>query len=243
MDQNAVTPEHLARFALGELPDDAEAVVRAHLAASPASREVLERIRLALSSLETDDSTAAPRGVVGRAKDLLGRADKASISGMLDRVVAGARDVVASLVFDSAARSGLVGFRGPTEARHLTFACEQAEIDLEFLPPDRSCGETWRIRGQVSPFAERSLRGVRWGPSRSDLGCAASMDEVTPDEHGGFKVDCGAGTFDLVVWVGDSAVRVPGLQIPVAPPAEPRPTRNVSDGPGAPGPRESGTPE
>lgn len=224
MDQSSVSPEQLALFVLGELDPTAAASVRSHLHSSAASRQIVERISLALSTMSTDDSFAAPRESLDRARAVLSSSEIGKIGRTLDRAFEGLREVLASLVFDSAQNPAPVGFRGRASARHLTFACEGSEIDLEFVPPEREGESIWRVRGQISPPEGKNIGKIVWGRThtpRADDAALPGPDnlarEIEVSAHGEFRVESGPGTFDLVVGIGGDKVCVSGLHVPGGP--------------------------
>ena len=92
----SISREQLIAFAAGELEGPQADEVAAHLVANPDAARTVALYRTAAGATVADDSAAAPRDLVTRAKGIF-RAEQPERPGLMDRI----QDVIAHLVYDS----------------------------------------------------------------------------------------------------------------------------------------------
>jgi len=142
MRDRTFTDEDVLRYALGQLDDAGASDVEEHLAASPAARAYLARVRHVTAAMEADLGEMPSAEAVDRVRRAFSRRPAVATVGWLER----AERFVARLVFDQRQQPMLAGFRGGGEAAQLAYECDQARVDLRLAPP-RSPGAGARARG------------------------------------------------------------------------------------------------
>ena len=189
----------LADLAEGRLTAEETATARAHLeGCEPCAGQAAELERVT-GLMRADTSEDAPRDVVFDAVRLFrSRAAKAETPGLLRRLVA-------SLSFDSGARTPAYGLRsGATAAapRQLLFSAGALDVDLRLAPS----GEGWSVSGQVlgecaGGRAELFAGGA--SAARADLNdlCEFTLPAVP------------AGAYTLRLTLDDAEIEVPGLSL------------------------------
>jgi hypothetical protein len=201
--------EQLAAFALNELDAVEAQAVRTALAASPADAATVERIRLLAATVAEGELQAPPRALVQRVRALLQpAAAPVDIGAWLDRF----GQAIASLVFDSRRGAALAGFRSstaPGTGYQLAFSCDAADVDLQINPPHASGVSEWSVRGQI---------GTASGPAQATLALLRPEDRHvvavgTTDPHGMLLLNAPAGSFEAVVKVGETLVRLGVIDI------------------------------
>lgn len=197
--------ETLAAYVLGELDRPMAAELEAGLAQSPADAALVGRIREVVDILRTDDTVAPQRALVERVKRLFETPRPATVAGILER----AREVVATLVFDSRVRTAMAGFRGPASSYQLAFSSDLADVDLQIAPPGAPHESLWTLRGQVSPHDRASVSSV----ALIDAGTSSPVATTPVDERGMFSMKSGPGAFDLRIAMGDGVLTVPSIQV------------------------------
>ena len=84
-------------------------------------------------------------------------------------------------------------------------------MDLQILPQDRTAGESWRVRGQVTVRDGAELGAVTLVAEHTETVLATAV----PDQAGRFKLDTPAGVFDLRIDLDDGtrSVVAPRLEV------------------------------
>ena len=192
----------LADLAEGRLTAQEQSAARAHLEGCAGCAGQAAELERLTGLMRADTSEDAPRDVIFNAVRLFGaRPAAAETPGLLRRLVA-------SLSFDSGARTPAYGLRSgaAAAARQLLFSAGAVDVDLRLAP----AGEGWAVSGQL-------------------LGeCAAGRAELFADGGGGdapaARCDLNdlceftlpavpAGTYTLRLTVGDAEIEVPGLSL------------------------------
>ncbi len=205
MASKKVTSEMLIAYAIGELSPDAALVVETHVAESPSAAARLERIRSAIQSMRTDDSTAPSADAIARAKAVFRPLPDTRRESWWNRL----ERVVAVLVFDGRAQPARAGYRGGEGVVQLSYESDAADVDLELVPPASADESTWTLMGQIAPHAPTVHLTVALV---SQSGAAASV-EVGVDEQGMFTLRSDPGTFDLMIRVGDKVIVLPDVRL------------------------------
>jgi hypothetical protein len=204
-----VSNEDLIALALGELDPARRSNVQARVAASPEAARTLASVTLAVQTMRTDDSISPPAEVVQRVLGLM-RAEAPASPSLMDiaaRVADHVQEYLCRLVRDTLTEPALAGFRGTTEARHLSFECDIAEIDIQVSANDSDTRRT--IRGQVAPLNDDIVARIAW---RSTL-TGSPEQEVPANASGVFVLECPVGVYELSARVGDSVVRIPPINV------------------------------
>lgn len=200
--------ETLAAYALGELDADRAARIEADARSSPSIRQVIERVRLAIEAMQSDDTVMPRRELVDRVKASVLPGHRPSLAEWL----ANLGQAVAEVVFDSRGEVVMAGFRGGASISHqLAFSTPGADIDLQLSGPESARDTEWTIRGQVS-----ALDAAQAPPA-----CAALIEHgsrrfhaaVDTDERGQFELRAPSGCYDLVLKIDGKYVTVPQLMV------------------------------
>ena len=188
------------------LPEPEAARVAAHLvrgcAACVETRNWYEQVSKVTAS---DDSVAPPAWVLRRAVRIF---DKALHRPQLAAFVG---DLIASLVFDSFARTAPAGVRSTeTVNRQLLYRAGDYTVDLQIIPSEPRRAD---LIGQVlkeSDSSFESVCGLKLGITRADK---MFLNAIT-DEKGEFKVSgIEPGMYDLRVELSEGTITVPGLPV------------------------------
>lgn len=187
MSTQPTTNQDLASYALGEASPEAAAQVERSLAASPALRASLAKIKSTLGLLTHSELHEPPVALVQSVLRLVAPA-KVHVS-WLER----AADAIAKLVFDSVATPGLVGFRSSAtlDNRHMTFDCEGGEIDLE-ISPLKPGSNLHTVTGQIAITGELVPSAIGYV-----LHGSGNVATSTIDDRGRFTLELTSGLWDL----------------------------------------------
>lgn len=187
MSTQPLTNQDLASFALGEASPDVASQVERSLAASPALRASLAKIKSTLDLLTHAELHEPPASLVQSALRLVAPA-KQHVS-WLER----AADAIAKLVFDSVATPGLAGFRSSAtlDNRHMTFNCEDGEIDLEISPP-KPGSSLHTVTGQIAITGTLVPSAISYV-----LHGSGNVATSTIDQRGRFTLELTSGLWDL----------------------------------------------
>jgi hypothetical protein len=106
---------------------------------------------------------------------------------------------IATLVFDSRVQPVALRYSGTDDRINLTFAADQAELDLQAERIAQAEGaDRWRIMGQVT-----SLQGDRGDLSVpvaiTRAGSKAVVAETVADARGGFTFETTPGRYDILI--------------------------------------------
>ena len=199
MDSNALPNERLIAYLLGDLSAADASLVEASVRADATTAARLEQVKRLVGELRIDDGREPPLGLVSKVKSMMTAPVRASW-------LAGLREVLASLVFDSTAQTAVAGFRGTSSATHFTYAAGEVEIDVRVSPPAPG-SERFGLLGQIdSPGSSPSRAALL-----DDEGLAVATAEV--DGRGLFRLDAPKGVYDLCVASGDSAIKLPRFRV------------------------------
>ena len=172
-----------------------------HLARCPECNTARERLEQMMGAMRADRSPEPPAHVLARAVALYDR-EPARSAPELGRWLAGLRQVLGRVVFDSLADPAVAGARGAGIARRLRFEAQGCELDLAV---ERRLGR-FRILGQVAQTSGSATQTLAAAPVRLFLG-QEQVVETTTDELGEFA--CQVSTLDnmtLAVLVPPEAV-------------------------------------
>lgn len=202
MSQSPITTEQLVAFVAGDVRGpEADALRRAVSQDAEATEQLAELERLA-GFLSAEKDAQAPDSAVRLAL----RAFRQSRPGLIESVRGSVRRVVAALEFDSRMPSAAFGLRGSAHATQLTFACDEATLDLE-ITAGGPLG--WRIQGQIDSELEDAPT-IEVVPSHHET----SISQASADEDGQFVIDASAGSFSLRVAIGSTQVDAGPIVIP-----------------------------
>lgn len=201
----SVTYEQLVAYAAGRLPAGQIEAVEAFVRSNIDAAETVRRLTQVRELVRGDDSVAPPVSTIEAAKSLFRERTAPRTApywmAALDRVLA-------NLIFDSRTKPALAGLRGGGDRYQLTFESEDIGIDLDIERPRE--GQTRVLLGQVSAddpqFQEQCI-------VLSEPGSFAPVTAATPDRTGMFKLEAGAGVFDLLIAVQGRLVVIPNLEI------------------------------
>jgi anti-sigma factor RsiW len=200
------SPKHLtfarlADLAEGNLTAEELAAARTHLGGcAECSRQAAELERVT-GLMRADTTEDAPRDVLFNAIQMFRSRPPvaAETPGLLRRLVA-------SLSFDSGARTPAFGLRSSASAsaRQLIFSAGELDVDLRLAPS----GEGWAVSGQVlgecaAGRVELFADGDGAAAARADLNdlCEFTLTAVP------------AGTYTLRLTLDDAEIEVPGLSL------------------------------
>lgn len=199
------SPQHLsfarlADLAEGRLTAAETAAARAHLEGCGGCAGQAAELERVAGLMRADASEDAPRDLIFNAVRMFrARPNAAETPGLLRRLVA-------SLSFDSGARTPAFGLRsGATAAasRQLLFSAGDLDVDLRLAPS----GEGWAVSGQVlgrcTAGRAELFAGGDEQAARADLNdlCEFALPPVA------------AGTYTLRLTVDDAEIEVPGLSL------------------------------
>jgi hypothetical protein len=174
----------------------------ARVQADPVATAELARLQGLIHLMRSDTAEDAPEWVVNRAARLFRQRRPQEPAG-LQRL---ARQIVAILQFDSAQSPLAYGVRSgdALAARQLLYGGDGWVIDIHI----EAAGSLWQITGQLLGGEDGVL------PGQAVLHNASSAVEATLSEMSEFSLPLvGAGTFELVLRVGDLDIVVPELTL------------------------------
>jgi len=204
MKKQVIPYDRLLAYAAGELSADDACEVEAALARDRQLAATVERLRAVVHTMRTDDSLDAPPESIAAAKALFRARPSAGGPPWLE----GLRQIVAALVFDSRPQAALAGLRGHSDTYQLAYESVPADVELEVAvdPADRT---RRRLRGQVSVHGELRAAGV----ALAAPGTFKPLALTTPDSSGMFRVVAPPGRFDLFIWLQESMIVLPNVEI------------------------------
>lgn len=207
MNEQEPTYEQLIAFAAGELAADdpaAAAQLQAKLNASPHLARELETVVRVLETMRRDTTVLPPELLVERAVALLRAGDHQSPArSPISHAVA----VVLELVYDSRQPQAFAGVRGHGDSYHLTFAGDDAEVDLQVSPTaDRP---KLRVVGQVT--AGNGAGAPRLRLLRRESG--ETVHTSWPDDTGLFRLTIEPGLYNLEIDMKARALRIDDLDL------------------------------
>ncbi len=201
-----LTPRHipfarLADLAEGRLTAAETAAARGHLEGCGACAGQAAELERVTGLMRADTSEDAPRDVLFNAVQLFRSRPPvaAETHGLLRRLVA-------SLSFDSGARTPAFGLRSSANAaaRQLLFSAGDVDVDLRLVPS----GDGWAVSGQVlgecaAGRVELFAEGDDTSAARADLNdlCEFTLPTVP------------AGTYTLRLTLDDAEIEVPSLSL------------------------------
>lgn len=199
------TYEQLLAYAAGGLSPAEAALIAAYLAQHAQAAETVRLYQLAHGTLRADDTVSPPDATLAAAQALFReqQARRPQVSWL-----AGLRQVVAGLVFDSRQQVALAGLRGQHAGYQLTFESDLADVDLEVTPTDGPTAPR-SVRGQIAPHADVRVTHVTL--TASDSGETRASAEA--DEGGMFNLTIAPGRFDLYVAVDGSVLVLSDVEI------------------------------
>lgn len=199
------TYEQLLAYAAGDLSPAEADQIAAYLARHPQAAETVRLYRLTRGTLQADDTVRPPEATLAASRALFReqQARRPQVSWL-----AGLRQVVAALVFDSREQVALAGLRGRHDGYQLTFESDLADVDLEVTPTDGPQAPR-SVRGQVAPHADVQVTHVTL--TAPDSGEARASAEA--DESGMFNFIIAPGHFDLYVAVNGSVLVLSDVEI------------------------------
>lgn len=205
MRQEKITFEHLVAYTSGELGACDAAMVEAYLADLPEAARTARRLHEVMSTLRADDTVPATADAVRRAL-----ATSSPFATPAPDWLAPLR-LIARLVFDSRAQLAVAGYRGGAARYQLAYESEPVRLDLQVLPRERSAGDAWRLRGQVTVHRDAQLGEVALLAERTETLVATAI----PDHLGRFKIDSPSGVYDLRIELDDGtrSIVAPRLEI------------------------------
>lgn len=209
MTERRIPIEKLAAFALGELGSDESARVQSQLDRSPEDRAFVESVLQLVATMQADDSHEPTAAVLQRAVSLMRDQHRTSPTESILQSAQHAIEVIAHLVIDTFAQPTLAGFRGASEARHLMFQSDAAEIDVQITPHEGGPAGSRIVRGQVASLSEISAEAVLW---RAE-GAGTPAVRTPLDANGNFKLECNLGSYELAAVLAGTIVRVPTITI------------------------------
>jgi len=188
---------------LGDLDDGASARLREHIAASPhlsRRRKDLERL---LGRLRTARSRRSLRDLEPRLHRRLVRLFRSRpvASAAAGRVGDAVRLVTGRLAFDSGRGDfARLGYRGYSDARHLVFATEDHEVDLQLTRLDAPRDDRFAMIGQVEPLEVPSGTEVTVVRLDGVSGSGEGAWSVPIDSEGVFEGEFGiAACYEIAI--------------------------------------------
>ncbi len=204
MNESRPDLETLVRFALEECDTIQKSQVQRWLDANGGTQPELDRVRLLLQTLQTNESCEAPRELVWRIAGMMAPAAQIDSSAPWWEVL---QSVIATLVFDGRATPMVAGYRGVGTRGHITYATNLAELDLELSEHGGDEGQI-DVRGQIQAEQGRAdevafvfLRD----PDR--------IVSVIPDERGLFRLSLLPGAYSVHCRLGSVTMDVPEIHI------------------------------
>ncbi len=154
MDQTpeSFTTQDLVAFVFGEADVSLSARIAAATSNDVGLQKQLARVQMMVQSIQSGVFDPAPRALKKAAVELFQTTRVANLADWLS----GIAQSTLSLVFDSRSTPQLAGFRGQTEAHHMTFAVDSTEVDLLI----EGEGDARTVRGQVTGFNATSVAGL-----------------------------------------------------------------------------------
>ena len=201
MNNDPTNFSDLLACAAGELDPAAAAELRARLAPGSEQSRLLDLLTRLVASMRADDSSVAPHAAVDRAKAIFTRPPESAFS----RWIASVSPTLASLRLDTSTHLTLAGLRGSSDTRHLIFEAPGVEVDLRLAPP-RDPGADWSIHAHVDSTAGPVVWAALVHPGTTDI-----VRELNADSDAEVTLPAAPGTYDILLRIGDSAVRIPGI--------------------------------
>jgi anti-sigma factor RsiW len=196
-----LTFARLADLAEGRLTAEELAAARGHLGGCADCSRQAEELQRVTGLMRADTTEDAPRDVLFNAIRMF--RSRPPVAAETPSLL---RRLVASLSFDSGARTPAFGLRSgaAAAARQLLFSAGDLDVDLRLAPS----GEGWAVSGQV--LGECAAGRVELF-AEGDGGPAASADLNDLCEFTLPTVP--AGTYALRLTLGDAEIEVPGLSL------------------------------
>lgn len=203
MRDNKLTYDQIIDYAAGRGSAEERAAVAARLADDPERAATARLLTRAFAVARSDDSVAPPESTLAAAKALFReRRARAAPPALL----AGLRQMLAALVFDSRAAGALAGVRGSGAVYQLAFESEVADVDLEVAAAG---AEMRQLRGQVTAHDDATIQGI----AVVAKGAPDVSTTVAPDARGTFVVTVKPGRYDLYITIGETKLVVSDLEI------------------------------
>jgi hypothetical protein len=200
--------EELVALVLGELDPVRAAELESSLGKRPHAADQLASLRRLCRSLPAADEHVGPSPrVLEQVRALFAssrqrpQVESASAGKAL-------RALIASIVFDSRTQFAVAGFRGGVGSYHLSLTCEIGEIDLRIEPASAPRGR-WSVLGQVELAGDADRASIVARRAADEL----HLVQTTTDDHGMFRFEVGAGTYDIRIGLGDAEVTLPPLEV------------------------------
>ncbi|MBL8877780.1 MAG: hypothetical protein JNG88_01570 [Phycisphaerales bacterium] len=200
--------EKLIAYAAGELSEAERATIEQALTENPAARATLARFAAMRDAALSDNSPPVPAATLAAAKQQYAE-HLARVARNRPSWLDAAKQIIGKLIFDSRSTPALAGVRGAQQAFHVAFESPIAQIDLQITRADESESSRWMIVGQIDLAGPQMLAGVALAPAGTrNAAVAAQLDAGKM-----FRLSAPAGTYDLLVSVGDAVVVFENLEL------------------------------
>lgn len=193
--------ETLIQYIENQLSDAERALAEAHLAfPCQQCNRALQRIRLILETIATDQTAAPPAEVLQRA---VAAFQQLPVPAWEPRL-----RVLAKLLFDNQAQFSISAVRGATQKRQMLFSTRQVDIDLQITPEQ----DTHHLIGQIlSTEQAEEERSAAFVSLKSETGEVLRGTEA--NELGQFSFSqVPPGTYDLVFDFDNQEIAITDLE-------------------------------
>ena len=208
MDAKSVGAEQLVAYALGELSVDDAARIAAAVAGDPAVAQLLATVRATLATLADAQAESPDWAVSARQKAALQELFAPRTSDWLQATADRVREWVAQRVATLAPGTpSALGFRSGAAANHLTYVCDDVEIDLRLRPAD----------ADVAPPAIEVLGMVTADDEPHAVIATRLADQATHELRltmaGGFAGELPGGAYEFRIQFADRTIIVPRVEL------------------------------
>ena len=198
MANQRITYEQLLAYADGALRGGEAKDVADFIARDREAARTVERYRLAKLRFAGDDSAPPSAAAIARAQAIFKAAAPAARASWLEAV----DRLVARLIYDSRLQPMAVRYADTGDRIDLTYATDDAEIDLQAARIAGDDDTRWQLMGQVTPSAGGALN---FAIALASAGTTDPVFETKSDQHGTFALDVISGTYDVYIRRGDVA--------------------------------------
>jgi len=181
-----MTPPQLADYVEGRTADpETRQRLESHLATCPRCAQLLAGLERVIGAMRTDRTPEPPAHVLARAIELF---EPVPSRSSLASALAGLKEVLGKVVFDSLADPAFAAARGSMAARRLRFESQGYELDLAI---ERRQGR-FSLLGQMATQARGGEVAALSGATYVVLAGDEALAEGTTDALGEFTVDVAA---------------------------------------------------
>lgn len=220
MSNTSFTIQDLVALASNELPSEQHSAIEAWAAGQPEMAKALNQLRNVIDSMRRDDSEDMSSEAIQKAFDIFTITETVTEATtksptLIEQLLAKAGSVIAEMVFDSRVAPAMAGFRRSASRNYqLAYECEAGRIDMQITPVSDMGKKTCRIRGQVTCEGDTGMSGatvIKLHNTETD----EVLGDVSPDEHGQFRMDTLPGVYNLVVEINSNAGAIIAQEVPI----------------------------